>query len=121
VETHLAANDQSIDLPPKDEGPVKRLLRLAENALLLRATDGRCYAQTVEREILHTHNPMAEGQLCHQHQAEQNTKMRKSNAGKPMSTVRRSSCRLEMRRHAQPTGSKADPQSTQTGQKRRHT
>jgi hypothetical protein len=45
VETHLPANVQSIDNPPKHEGPVKRLRRLTENALLLRSTDGRCYAQ----------------------------------------------------------------------------
>jgi hypothetical protein len=45
METNPSLIDPVINNPPKHEGPVKRLLRLTENAPLLRSTDGRCYAQ----------------------------------------------------------------------------
>ena len=40
-----SSNDEAIDNPLKDEGPVKALLRLAETAAFLRSADGCFYAQ----------------------------------------------------------------------------
>jgi len=40
-----SSNDEAIDSPLKDEGPVKVLLRLTETAGFLRSTDGSFYAQ----------------------------------------------------------------------------
>jgi hypothetical protein len=45
VECNPSPTNEVIDNPVKAEGPVKRLLRLAENAALFRSTDGRFYAQ----------------------------------------------------------------------------
>jgi len=39
-----ASNDEAIDNPLKDEGPVKVLLRLTESARFLRSADGCFYA-----------------------------------------------------------------------------
>jgi len=40
-----SSNDEAIDNPLEDEGPVKVLLRLTETAGFLRSTDGSFYAQ----------------------------------------------------------------------------
>ena len=39
------SHHEPIANPPEFKGPVKELLRLTENAGLLRSTDGRFYAQ----------------------------------------------------------------------------
>ena len=40
-----SSNDETIEKPRKDEGPVEVLLRLTATAGSLRSTDGRFYAQ----------------------------------------------------------------------------
>jgi hypothetical protein len=60
VDTNPSTTGAVIENPPKHERPVKRLLRLTENAPLLRATDGRCYAQVEvsgRRETLAIRSP----------------------------------------------------------------